>query len=255
MPSMDIDEDEVEDRSKMIEDKINEQMTTNLENKVNKVQQTALKAITRELNLEDRLKREEMMKAKAETKVLLTKFHFEKAKKEKLEEAIDDKENEDTQLKQQRQTTKLANNIVSETDKMINKKRLALKKKIMEIRKTTERRKRLIENKINLLRGKMTKEIAQASKKGSIDNCKTNRGNQDAINAYCDENIISDFNRNKDCKNLENFCYICCETEFGTIKYDDRAQCYDMCDNKDKAAQALEQPRGDWIWKINTPQD
>jgi len=125
----------------------------------------------------------------------------------------------------------------------------------MEIRKTTERRKRLIENKINLLRGKMTKEIAQASKKGSIDNCKTNRGNQDAINAYCDENIISDFNRNKDCKNLENFCYICCETEFGTIKYDDRAQCYDMCDNKDKAAQALEQPRGDWIWKINTPQD
>jgi len=54
---------------------------------------------------------------------------LKKQKKEKLEEAIDDKENEDTQLKQQRQTTKLANNIVSETDKMINKKRLALKKK------------------------------------------------------------------------------------------------------------------------------
>jgi len=175
---------------------------------------------------------------------------LKRKKKEKLEEAIDDKENEDTKLKQQRQTSKVANAIVTETEGMINKKRLALKRKIMEIRKTTERRKRLIESKINLIRGKMTQEIAQASKIGNSDHCKSQK-DQKAVDAYCDDNIINDFIKNKDCKNKENFCYICCENELGVTKMDDRFKCYDICDDKNKAAQLLEQPRGDWIWNVN----
>jgi len=33
-------------------------------------------------------------------------------------------------------------------------------------------------------------------------------------------------------KNDENFCYLCCENEFGTNFYNERNGCYDMCDGK-----------------------
>jgi len=251
MAAMNIEEDEVDEREKIIEQNLNEDTQLSLENKVSKVQQSALKAITRELNLEERLKREEMMKAKEETKVLMKKMNFEKAKKEKLEDAIEEKENQDVKLKQQRQIVNEGDNIVRETESMINKKRNALKRKIMEIRKTTERRKRLIENKINLIRGKMTQEIVLANKIGNIDTCKNAKAKQSDINGYCDDFIINDFQKNKDCKVMENFCYICCETEFGAVQYSNRAKCYDMCDNGEKEAKKLEEPRGEWIWKVN----
>ena len=56
-----------------------------------------------------------------------------------------------------------------------------LKKKILEIRKMTQRRKRLIENKISLIRGKMAQEIVTASKSGDINVCKNRLGKKDEI--------------------------------------------------------------------------
>jgi len=89
MAAMNIEEDEVDEREKLIENKLNEEMELSLENKVQKVQQASLRAITRELNLEERLRREEMMKAKEETKVLMKKMKVETEKKEKIEQAIE----------------------------------------------------------------------------------------------------------------------------------------------------------------------
>lgn len=251
LSSMNIEESEVNEREKIIESKLSSDNSASLQSKFMKTEQTALKAITREFNLEERLKREEMMKAKEETKTLIKKMNFEKEKKEKLEEAIEEKETQGNKYKEERQEKKATNNIITETEKMINKKRVALKKKIMEIRKMTERRKRLIENKINLIRGKMTQEIVQASKVGKTETCKTTMVNQTLMNAYCDENIINDFNRNKDCKTKDGFCYICCESEFGTVQYNNRAKCYDMCDGGEEKKEEDDKPRGDWIWKKN----
>ena len=126
---------------------------------------------------------------------------------------------------------------------------MALKKKILEIRKMTERRKRLIENKINLIRGKMTEKIVEANKTGSPETCLTTRDSKQAdINTYCDSNIITDFTKNLDCKKKDNFCYICCETEFGTAQFNLRSICYDKCDG-DKKKVEEEKPAGDWLFK------
>jgi len=254
MASMNIDEAEVEEREKLINNKLNEQADVFLDKKLEKNQQTALKALTRELNLEERLKREEMMKAKEETNTLIKKMNFENKKKEKLEEALEEKEDQEVKLKSQRETEKQAGSILSETEQEINKKRLGLKKKILEIRKMTQRRKRLIESKINLIRGKMAQEVVQANKQGSQETCETTKSNPAAVTKYCDENVTNDYLKNQDCKTPQNFCYVCCETEFGTVQYNKRAKCYDMCD-KDMNKQAeLNKPRGDWIWKVNNPQ-
>jgi len=32
-------------------------------------------------------------------------------------------------------------------------------------------------------------------------------------------------------ENREDFCYICCENEFGKMHQDKREKCYTMCDN------------------------
>lgn len=249
LASMNIENEEVPEREKIINDKLNQQTEIALEDKVLKTQQTALKAITRELNLEERLKREEMMKAKEETKVLIKKMNYETEKKDKLEEAIEERETQETKFKEQRQTNNAATQIITETEETINKKRMALKKKILEIRKMTERRKRLIENKINLIRGKMTEKIVEANKTGSPETCLTTRDSKQAdINTYCDSNIITDFTKNLDCKKKDNFCYICCETEFGTAQFNLRSICYDKCDG-DKKKVEEEKPAGDWLFK------
>ena len=251
LASMNIDSSEVDEREKLINSKLNEETELFLDKKLEKNQQTALKALTRELNLEERLKREEMMKAKEETKVVLSKMNFEIKKKEKLEEALEEKEEQDVQLKSQRETTRQASSILTETEEEINKKRNQLKKKILEIRKMTERRKRLIESKISLIRGKMTEEIVQANKAGSIETCQTTKENPAEIKKYCDDNITSDYNKNLECKTEEGFCYACCESEFGAVQYNNRAKCYDMCDGNEKKKKDAEKPRGDWIWKVN----
>jgi len=69
------------------------------------------------------------------------------------------------------------------------------------------------------------------------------------MNSYCDANIINDYQRNTDCKNTQTYCYICCETEYGLVNYNDRMGCYDKCDAK--PPDHTEDPRGDWIWKDN----
>lgn len=249
LAAMNIESEEAPEREKIINDKLNQQNEVALEDKVLKTQQTALKAITRELNLEERLKREEMMKAKEETKVLIKKMNYESEKKDKLEEAIEERENQENKFLEERKTNNAATQIITETEETINKKRMALKKKILEIRKMTERRKRLIENKINLIRGKMTEKIVEANKTGNTDTClKTRDGKQSELDTYCDANIITDFSRNLDCKKKENFCYICCETEFGTAQFNNRSNCYDKCDG-DKKKVEEEKPAGDWIFK------
>jgi len=256
MASMNIENTEVEEREKMIEEKVDENVTTNLDKELVKNQQTALKAITREFNLEERLKREEIQKAKEETKVLVKKMKFEEVKQEKLEEALDEREAQDIKLRENKIGEKEAVKVLYTAEDTINKKRLALKKKILEIRKMTQRRKRLIENKISLIRGKMAQEIVTASKSGDINVCKNRLGKKDEILKYCEAELITDFNKHKECKEDESsYCYLCCENTFGTMQYNKRAKCYDTCD-KDKADKdAANKPRGDWIWKENSPKN
>jgi len=116
----------------------------------------------------------------------------------------------------------------------------------------TQRRKRLIENKISLIRGKMAQEIVGASKVGDINSCKERLGKPDEITKFCDAELITDFNKNKECKEDESsYCYLCCESTFGTMQYNKRAKCYDTCDQDKKQKDEANKPRGTWYWKVN----
>lgn len=229
--TMNIEDDEIEEREKLIKQKLDSEKAASLETRIESSQQVALKAINREINLEEKLKREEMLKAREETRELMTKMNHEKIKKEKLEEAIESKENDNVVVKSEHQAVQSISNINNETQKLIEERRIALKKKITQIRKTSERKKKMIENKIKIIRGKMAQELVVASKVGNQEICTSSIGKKSKIEEYCNQNYINDFSKNQDCKYAETFCYSCCDSEFGASQQDKRDQCYSACDS------------------------
>lgn len=246
---MNIESADAEEKEKFLENKLKKTDESNLESKIVEKQKTALKAITREMDLEERLKREEMMRAKEETSKLLAQMRKEEEKKRKLQEALDERENEDESVRKARTVNKSLDHITDETQKTILSKRTALKDKITKIRQKAERRKRLIQQKIELIRGKMAKSLLDASKEGNLNKCKDSKEKKESVIAYCDENILDDYAKNLDCKQKDKFCYICCETEFGNMQASLRNNCYDMCDGKEFEGKKQYDLGGDWAWK------
>jgi len=83
---------------------------------------------------------------------------------------------------------------------------------------------------MNKVRTEMANDIMMANKEGEIKLCKAGKKDPKAKERYCNDNFIDNYVLNFDCKNDENFCYLCCENEFGTNFINERNGCYDMCD-------------------------
>jgi len=118
----------------------------------------------------------------------------------------------------------------------IEQRRENLRKKIAAIKAKVARRKRQIEQDINVIRSKMAQNLMAANKKGDKQKCISAYGNESKITSYCNENIVDDFNKNVECKDPTGFCYICCENEIGQMYIIDRDECYSMCDNLSRSA-------------------
>jgi len=120
----------------------------------------------------------------------------------------------------------------SELKMEIEMKRDQMKRKITEMRKKSRRRKALMQSKMNKIRTQMAHDIMMANKEGDIKFCKKGKKDLKERETYCNTNFIDNFVLNYDCKNDENFCYMCCENEFGSNFQLERNGCYDMCDGK-----------------------
>lgn len=215
--SLNIAEEVVNEREKLLRKKLDDLVEKKLEKKVEESQKLALKAIKRELNIEEMIKKEEIMKAKQESLELVEVMKHEQAKREKLEQAFRERENEEVRMRQIKEVKKQIMNIQIEANKEVQSKRENLKTKIMEIRNKAERRKRLINQQISMIRGQIAKDLITANKEGNISTCKDAKDSQDKLNQYCNDHVVDDYNKNIECRNKDNFCYICCENEFGNL--------------------------------------
>jgi len=248
---MSMDEDEVQDRQKMLEDKLAQSSSNNFAVKITNTQKTALKAITKELNIESRIKKEEMLKAKEEAKLLAEEIKKKKEskKQEKLEEALEGKETQGTQLMEKRNVNNSINSVTQEANVVINNHREELKAKIMAIRQRAERRKKMIRQKINVIRNKIASDIMSASKSGNFDTCKNTMQSPDLITAYCNTYIVIDYLKYKSCNNPDKFCYACCENEFGIVQLEKREKCLNMCDKLNATKTPI---NATWVWNDKT---
>jgi len=155
-----------------------------------------------------------------------------------------DREAEDLRLRDNKEAEMQIQKIKEEARKEVEEKREALRNKIADIKARAARRKRIIEQDINVIRSKMAQNLVDANKKGSELKCKNAYGDNDKISSYCNSNVIDDFNRNESCKEPMAFCYTCCETEFGNMQITERDHCYAMCDDLERG----ELDHGEFKW-------
>jgi len=145
-------------------------------------------------------------------------------------------------------------------------KRNMMQRKIKDLRKRAKRRKAALETQLNKIKSKMAKDIMDANREGDMQLCRRGQKNAGKKDAYCDTNFIADYIKNYDCKDKAQFCYMCCENEFGNNFIDKRDSCYDMCDGKMSAKKAKKMAKkaaaaagvvkkkvpkklGGWVWR------
>ena len=239
--------DIVRERQQAIKQAVEKNDEILLEKKVQGTQTITLQAVQKELQLEDLLEKEEKQKEEIETEEITQKIEEEKKKDECLNKMIQQRELEDQYNLSRQESEKQIEKLKEEAKQEIIIKRNLMKTKINNMRKKNERRKNMLMQKLMSVRTTMASKMQKASKAGSKTVCQNAKADQNSINAYCENNFYDNFYKLVDCKDMSNFCYSCCENEFGDVHVAERDDCYDMCDGKSKTVEQ-KSDKGKWIW-------
>jgi len=235
------------------ENSIKQQMLINTNNnyklKVIKTQNLGLKAIQKELQLENLIQNEEKEREKIELNNLMKKIQEEKDKAACLKDSIKERDLDAQLINDRRVAENEVKEIQTEVTKQVQLKRERMKKILDMMRAKARLRKSAMEAELNSLRNKMAEEMLKAGKNGDMKKCKIGKIDKDYRESYCDSVYIDDFVTNTDCKTEENYCYMCCEAEFGNMFINRREACYNMCDLKEsKAAEEKKSGNGPYVW-------
>ena len=112
---------------------------------------------------------------------------------------------------------------------ILNRKRIM--KKLNLLRLAHERKKNKYRQQIQDVRRKLTENMIKAEKKGDYKNC-VNAILRNQTEEYCSSAFGDDPYSLGDCVKNQNFCYLCCENEFGDMHNDDRDLCTNKCEDK-----------------------
>ncbi len=225
--------------------------------KKKKVQDNSFKVLSKEIELESMVQNEEKEKEEMEERKLIKMIALEKKKKECLEKSFEERELDTEFQESEKESLEDENDIKLQTQKKIEDGRWRLKKKLMQMKQKSKTRRDQLGEQLLLLRSKMSKEIILANKNGNMKFCKRGRKDIDFRESYCNKAFVEDWVRNSECKSNEEFCYTCCEHEFGLNFVSQRDACYDMCDRKVKKpinfpkmnVKAMKEPsQGKWVW-------
>ena len=207
----------------------------------------ALKALSKELDIEKMLEKEELLKEEQEDEILDYQVNLEKKKEDCILKAIKEREKENQfNLRQENKSEEL-NNLHSIAKKQILIRRDYLRKKLENLRNRANKKHEIKNRQIMSIRMEVANELAKSYKKGMISNClKAVKSNED-WEAYCKISFQTSVNEMSSCfKEEQNKkCETCCEIEFGDLYIIDRKKCTDMvC-----VVPLTNDNPGRWIWK------
>lgn len=242
------------DKTKKARDQLEFSQMKSINSKVTSTEKTSLKALEKEMLLEDMLKNEEKQKEDLEIAQIKKQIDDEKQKANCLDSNIKEKEFDELFAQDQREAEEEIRNIKKEAAERVEIKRNKLKKEIESMRSLAKLRKAQLKAKLRSVRQTMAKKMMEASKTGDVDKCSKGKDTKSFREDYCDAHIPDDYVGNAECKKQENFCYTCCEKEFGNLHLDLRDTCFNLCDgilpDKDKKKLKLNTKKSDqWKWK------
>lgn len=221
---------------------------------------TGLKAIDKEAEIENMIIQEEKEREALELSKIENKIKQEKQKAESFSQSIKEKELDDVFIESERESEAEVFEAKVEAQQKIESKRNNLQEKIAQMRKLSKVKKNQMMNKLKKAKTTLASKVMKAMKEGSSQMCNLGKIEQNISvrESYCNNAFSDDFFLNNECKELENFCYTCCENEFGNIHLDKREDCYNECDglrastvNTTTAATSneTEKKKIKWLWK------
>jgi hypothetical protein len=236
--------DIVEDRENLLKDKLHKDDEKNFNVQIMKTNEMAMQAVQKELTLEDMVRKEEEEREQQAEKEIMAKLDEEKDKQGCLVKHIQEKELEDQYNLKAQEAASEMKKIKDLAEKQLFVKRSQLKSDVLKMRKQAERKKAQLVAQLQAVRVQMSKDMGKIYKDGDMAKCKTALQNQQNRDTYCGVNYPEDYVRFSECKSDDDFCYFCCETEFGDMHMDKRRQCYDTLCNPQNQPDSS----GKWIW-------
>lgn len=236
--------DIVKERTKRLQHKAEEQPL----NKMEKLQETAMLAMKKELSIDQLLQKEELEREEAEQLELQKQVEIEKKKEDCLIKSIKEKELEDQFNLSKAQHDKELNELKEQAKQQILMKRKQVKLKILQMRKRAERKKKILQGEMQSIRSQVASKMSHLGKEGNLELCfkpSQKQEEKDKVMQYCKTNFMeSSPSKFNECLDHNTFCYVCCETEFGNMHLKKRDECYDKCDSEPKK----DTSNGSWQW-------
>ncbi len=245
--------DDVIIRKRQLREQMHEEQTKLFRKSIARTQEVGFKAIERELNVEGMVKKEEQAKEEYELGNLENRVKKEQKKAACIHKSIEEKDYDDD-YDDKMEAIEEMQRLKLKINQKVADSRNRIKKLISKMRKKAARKKADLEQKLKGIRSKMAKEILLANKEGDIRNCMKGKKDLDFRENYCNQNFVEDYVNNSACKSNEDFCYTCCEHEFGSTYRGKRNHCYKICDEKEKPKDAKKQvqlakgPAFSWLW-------
>jgi len=205
-----------------------------LQKQVEDTQKVTLMAVEKELRMEDLLEKEEMEREKQESKKIKEMIEMEKNKEECLQKNVREKEIEDQYNMAKEEAAEEMSKIKEDAKRQITAKRASVKHKIEDLRRQHSREKDQLMGQLMALRSQTTTKMQAYSKNGSEDKCWNNEKtpNPEGLEMYCQVHFHDNSAKYSECRQDANFCYVCCETEFGDLAIKNREKCYkNKCDD------------------------
>lgn len=244
------------EKAEKVNEELHEETDTKVFAQLKETQVKGLKALEREVMIENLIKGDEEKKEDASEHVILNQLEAEKAKNKIIDGQIKEKELAEEFKMEEFQAASDIKEAKKEITQQIQVNREKLRKQIEEIRKEARKRRETLQTKVKKLKSKITNKLMKASKVGDKALCIAGILDESKRSLYCNGSHPDDYLENEYCKNEDNFCYSCCDSEYGLLRGAQRDDCYDACDKerdrieKEKEAKDKKPVKPNiWQWK------
>jgi len=201
-----------------------------MEKIIQKTQQIALKALEKELKVENLIEKEEELKHKKLETEIFQRLEKVKLQKDLINKALSERKKQADVFANKLAIRKKIKQLTEQVKREVLKIREDLRARILAKQRDESRKRTIVIDKINDLKKDISNNLMKASKDGNIEECNPYRKNEDIIK-YCKVNYGDDISKMKRCVEGDKFCYMCCEYEFGELHLEKRSACYSDCDD------------------------
>lgn len=220
-----------EEKYERIKNKENEDDQKKIEKKVEETTKVALEAVEKENKFEQLAMEEELMREREEENALNVAVESERDKEACMEREIKKKQKMQALEKQKILMEDKAAEIQKQAVLQVQNSRQSFKQRMERLKRTAERKRKEARKSVTEIRTKMASLLMNDNKLGNYTLCNPKQTDLQR-SEYCTKNFAQDPDQNRDCNTSpEDFCYVCCENEFGRNRMELRERCYKLCDD------------------------